>query len=333
MSTKEKRTNPFKSIYQICNSGNSKEKLKRLPDFPRYIDIELTNTCNFRCLMCPTGNFSQRRKKGLMKNEVYYEILNNIRERKTPIRFIRWGEPTMHPKLVKYISIAKKEGILCHINTNGSLLNEDNIAELIDAGLDSIKFSFQGVDAKSYSEMRNIDYYNELIEVIKLFYEIRGDREKPYIHVSTTITYEDGKTVRQFKSELGKITDLVTVGRTVLDRIDIDSVKLGKEEIETIKILKKKESVVKKHPECPEVFDKLSVNWDGTVSACCSDYDKKMVVGDIRFQSLKEIWRCEKLNLYREMLADMRHDELDLCKTCYDYHGLQTPGLQNIKSD
>lgn len=325
-----RRTNPFKSIYQICNSGNSEEKLANLPSFPRYIDIELTNSCNFRCLMCPTGNFSQRRKKGFMKDEVYYEILNNIRQNKTPVRFIRWGEPTMHPKLINYISIAKKEGILCHINTNGSFLNDDNIAELIDAGLDSIKFSFQGVDAKSYSEMRNIDYYNELIEVIKLFYGIRGDREKPYIHVSTTVTYEDTKTIRQFKAELMKITDLVTVGRTVLEHIDIEKTRLGKEEVDTIKWLKEQESVVKKHPECPEVFDKMSINWDGTVSACCSDYDNKMVVGDIRVQSLKEIWNCKKMNQYREMLANMQHDKLELCKTCYDYHGLQTPGLQNL---
>ena len=324
------RTNPFKSIYQMCNCGNSKEKLTNLISFPRYIDIELTNSCNFRCLMCPTGNFSQRRKKGFMKDEVYYKIINDIREYKTPIRFIRWGEPTLHPELINYISIAKKEGSLCHINTNGSLLNDDNIAKLIDSGLDSIKFSFQGVDTKSYSEMRNIDYYNGLIEVIKLFYGIRGDREKPYIHVSTTVTYEDTKMIRQFKEELMKITDLVTVDRTVLEHINIEKTRLGKEDVNTIKWLKKRESVVKKHPECPEVFDKLSINWDGTVSACCSDYDNKMVIGDIRVQSPKEIWNCKKMNQYRKMLANMQHDKMELCKTCYDYHGLQTPGLQNL---
>jgi len=325
-----KRTNPFQPIYQICNAGNSKEKLKNLPSFPRSIDIELTNSCNFKCLMCPTGNLSQTRKTGFMNDEVYYEILNNIREYKTPIRFIRWGEPTMHPKLIQYISAAKKEEILCHINTNGSYLNKDNIVELIDSGLDSIKFSFQGVDAKSYSEMRNIDYYDELIAIIKLFHETRGDNKKPYIHVSTTVTYEDANTIRQFKDELIKITDLVTVGRTVLEHIDINETRLGKEEMDTIKWLKEQESVVKKHPECPEVFDKLSINWDGSVSACCFDHDNKMTIGDIRVQSLKEIWNSCKINKYREALAEMQHDKFELCKSCYDYHGLETPGLQNL---
>lgn len=331
MTNRNLRSNPFKSIYQACNEGNSRDKLLNLPDFPRYIDVELTNTCNFKCLMCPTGNFSQERKKGLMQDEVYFEIMNNIRLRKTPLRFIRWGEPTLHPRFINYISMAKKEGITCHINTNGSLLNREKITELIDTELDSIKFSFQGVDAKSYSEMRNIDFYPDLIEVIELFHSIRGDRAKPYIHVSTTVTYEDAKTIQRFIAEVEKITDLVTVGRTVLERINIEKTKLSQKDVDVIKWLKKQESVVKKRPECPEVFDKLSINWDGSVSACCSDYDNKMIIGDIKSQSLEEIWNSKKMHHYREMLSKMQYDKLELCKTCYDYHGLQTPGIQNLK--
>lgn len=324
------RKNPFKLIYQACNAGKSREKLANLPAFPRYVDVELTNTCNLRCLMCPTGNFSQKREAGFMTDEVYDEIIRNIREHKTPVRFVRWGEPTMHPRLAYNISILKKEGILSHVNTNGSLLNETSILALIDAGLDSIKFSFQGVDAKSYSEMRNIDSFEELVQLIELFHGMRGDRERPYIHASTTVTYESSEAIKGFKMRLMNITDLVTVGRTVLEHIDIDKVRLEKEEIDNLRRLKEQETVVKKHPECPEVFDKLSINWDGTVSACCSDYDNKMTVGDIRTQSLKEIWNSEKLNSYRGILADMKHGSLELCRTCYDYHGLQTPGLQNL---
>lgn len=317
------RINPFGSIYQICNSGNSQDKFNHLAEFPRCIDIELTNICNFKCLMCFTGNGSQMREKGFMSDKVFSRILEEIIPRKTPVRFIRWGEPTLHPKLIDYISEIKKHDILCHINTSGSLLTTDKIRKLIDIGLDSIKFSFQGADAKSYSEMRNIDYYDRLVAIVKLFFEIRGRRKKPFIHVSTTVTYEDARMIQRFKSKLGKITDLVTVGRTVLDRIDLKKTKLGEREVETIRRLKEKESVVKKHPRCPEVFDKLSINWDGAVSACCEDYDNLMIVGDIREQSLKDIWRSEKMNRYRIILARGQHDQLPLCRTCYDYQGLQ----------
>ncbi len=137
-----KRENPFQSIYNNCNSGDPAKKLRNLKDFPSYIDIELTNNCNYKCLMCPTGTGIVKRKKGYMAEETYNLILEQIKEYKTPLRFIRWGEPTLHKNFIKYIRRAKEMGIMCHVNTNGTVLNEKGYKELVDIGLDSIKFSF-----------------------------------------------------------------------------------------------------------------------------------------------------------------------------------------------
>ncbi len=319
------RTNPFQKIYDICNSGNSREKLKNLPEFPRYMDIELTNTCNFRCLMCPTGVMSQKRKTGFMSDETFYKILDEIKIYKTPLRFILWGEPTLHPKLIDYLTAAKSHGIISHLNTNASRMDDDLISKLLNIPLDSIKFSFQGVDKKSYLEMRNVDFYDELISVIKKFSALRGERELPYMHVSTTITYESDEQVKRFRDDVSPYVEKVGVGRTVLSHIDIDKTKLKEDDKKTLLSLKEKESVIKVHPECPEVFDKLSICWDGKVSACCGDYDNMMIVGDLEKQTLKEIWSSDKLNRYRVILADMRHDEIELCKECYDQPDLKEP--------
>jgi radical SAM protein with 4Fe4S-binding SPASM domain len=325
------RTNPLKPIYEVCNQGNSVRKFENLPGFPAYLDLELTNTCNFRCLMCPTGNLTQRRNTGFMEDSVYYKILDEIKEHKTPIRFIRWGEPTSHPKLVEFIRAAKEFGVICHLNTNGSLLDEQKIDELLRIPLDSIKFSLQGVDRKSYREMRNIDFFDELMNTIKLFYKKRGECEFPFIHVSTTVTYETLEQIGKFREKSSEFSDLVTVGKTVLEgRIHMDEVRLGDKEKEVLKHLISQESLTREHPECPEVFDKLSINWDGTLTACCTDYDNKMLLGDIRTSPIKKVWHSKKLDEYRTILAEMRHDELDLCKHCFDYMSIQTPGLQGI---
>tara|TARA_B100000315_G_scaffold73343_1_gene66935 strand:- start:1876 stop:2676 length:801 start_codon:yes stop_codon:yes gene_type:complete len=266
-----------------------------------------------------------------MEDSIYYKILDEIKEHKTPIRFIRWGEPTSHPNLLEFVRAAKEFGVMCHLNTNGSLLDEQKIDELLRIPIDSIKFSFQGVDRNSYQEMRNIDFFDELLSIIKMFYKKRGRRKFPFIHVSTTVTYETLGQVEKFREELIKFSDLVTIGRTVLEgRIHMDEVRLGKEEKELLKHLISQESLVREHPECPEVFNKLSINWDGTLTACCEDYDNKMLLGDIRKSSIKKIWRSKKLNEYRATLAAMRHDELELCKNCFDYMGIQTPGLQEV---
>jgi MoaA/NifB/PqqE/SkfB family radical SAM enzyme len=118
--------------------------------------------------MCPTGTGVSIREKGFISDDTFRNIINSIKGREIGIRFIRWGEPTLHQKLIEYIKEIKNEGHLCHINTNGMLLNDRLIYELINSGLDSIKFSFQGVDEKSYNEMRQGGGFNKLIETIKV---------------------------------------------------------------------------------------------------------------------------------------------------------------------
>ncbi|MBV4421994.1 radical SAM/SPASM domain-containing protein [Clostridium tyrobutyricum] len=326
-----KRNNPFKKIYQLCDTGDSLSKKNNIPRIPRYIDIELTNYCNYNCFMCPVGTGMMKRQQGFMSDNTYNIILNQIKDYKIPIRFIRWGEPTLHKKFIEYIIEAKKLGIICHFNTNGTLLTEEDIKQLIEIELDSIKFSFQGVDEKSYSEMRNSNYYNSLLDKIKLVHKMRGNKQFPYIHVASTITYETKNQINDFKKNIQEYCDLVTIGRTVLEHIDIDKVKLSLDKKDMLKELKTKESVIKKHYNCcPEIFDKLSINWNGDVTACCRDYDNKMLVGNINESSLIDIWNSDKINSFRKILGENKYDKLELCKTCYDYMALETDNLQEI---
>lgn len=324
------RKNPFKPLYEMCNAGNSREKFASLPRFPRFIDVEMTNTCNFRCLMCPTGNHSMTRKSGFMSKEVFYRILDQVAPHKTPLRFIMWGEPTLHPDLLEFLSAAHAHGVMTHLNSNGSKMDRAFIEKLIASGLDSIKFSFQGVDKKSYAEMRNTDFFLQLVEVIRLFREVRGNRDRPYLHVSTSITYETKEQVRDFRELMADLADEVSIGRTVFHNAELNAVRLRPAEMEMLKQLKDQESVVHEHPECPEVYDKMSINWDGTVLACCDDPNSEMALGSVMSSTIGDLWLSDQLNFYREMLADMRHDELPRCKTCFDYQSLTIPGLQSV---
>jgi radical SAM protein with 4Fe4S-binding SPASM domain len=269
---------------------------EKLP-FPRMLDIELTNRCNFRCVMCPTGQKTVKRQTGDMSFELYLQILEEAVRWNSPIRFIRWGEPMLYDKLTDAIIEAKTLDIICHINTNGSIIDDDWNDFFVKVGLDSIKFSFQGVSKTGYEHMRNSTKFHKLVHNIKKLHDLREyyQADAPFIQVGTTITNESESAVKQFLAMLDNCTDAVYVGTTrdlqVPSRTD-------------------------QFCECPEVFDKLSINWDGSVSACCGDYDNFTIIGNLNEQTLEEIWNGEPLAKMRAMLLDYRHYENHLCARC-----------------
>jgi len=130
-------SNPFQKIYQ---SDEFKGVLTHKPaKFPYIVDIELTNHCNLHCVFC--GQRTMTRHKGFMSKELFEKVVNECAKHKTPIRLIRWGEPFLHPEIMKFCEYAKSKGVPVHITTNGTLI-KDKIPEICQF-VDSIIFSFQ----------------------------------------------------------------------------------------------------------------------------------------------------------------------------------------------
>jgi radical SAM protein with 4Fe4S-binding SPASM domain len=311
--------NPFDPLYAQCNAGTNADKYASLPDLPRLIDVEVTNSCNFRCLMCPTGNHQMTRASGFMSRDTFAAL--NRQCYGTGLRFIGWGEPLLHPDIVDFIRDATAWGNPTHLNTNGSKIDRAMAHALVRAGLGSIKFSFQGADRASYAEMRNTDFFDALAGAVARMHLARGDNPLPYIHVSTTTTHEDDRTIERFRERFGRLADRVTVGRTVFAHLDLNAVRLRPDERARLETFMEYEPDGLEHPRpCPEVNDKLTVQWDGSVRVCCNDFDGATDLGNIDATPLKAIWRAKQIEDYRKTLAEDRY-EGPLCSVCFDYMG------------
>ncbi len=292
-----KRKNPFREIYDKDLEG----------DFPNFVDIELTNHCNLNCIFCSRN--IMKREKGYMEDQTFKKIIDECAIHNTPVRFIRWGEPISHPKIIEFCKYVKSKNLLLHITTNGILLSKKITNQLIEIGVDSIIFSFQGSTKERYEIMRNTDKYDTLRRNIKRLNKYRGD--KPYIQITSTMLNDTEKNIKRFTKYWEKYSDLITTGRTNMSRLSDNIPKNAK------------------YLPCIEVLQKLSVDWDGKVTACCGDYDNLMTIGDINEKSLYDIWNNNQLlDSYRTILKDMKHKSLTLCSKCY-------PAYENIndKSD
>ena len=274
-----------------------REKDETLGPFPKLIDIELTNRCNYTCVMCPTGQGRVERAKGDMSEHTLLKVLDEAADHGTAIRYIRWGEPMLSPLLDTAIIETRQRGLICHINTNGSLLDTEWAHFFVFSGLDSIKFSFQGVDERTYRLMRNSVGYRDLLSKIKMLHDFREHMraDNPFIQIGTTVTTEPDSVIETFKAEVDSICDALYIGKTRDLRVETPS---------------------SSYCECPEVFNKLSVNWDGSVTACCGDYDNFMLIGNLESQSLEEIWNGKPLQEIRQKLIEYRHGDYYLCSRC-----------------
>ena len=312
--------NPFAPLYRHCNTGTNEAKRDFLPEFPRLIDVEVTNACNFRCLMCPTGNHAMTRASGFMEARTMHALVEQCPPY-TGIRFIGWGEPTLHPMFADYIGYAGGAKLLTHVNTNGS--NPDAIEDAITGGLDSLKFSFQGVDRASYAEMRNTDYFDGLLLAVHSADDVRQTfgELRPFIHVSTTTTYETPEQIEAFRAMFEPIADMVTVGKTIFSHMDMNAVRLRPDEMARLERLRVFEPELSHPVPCPEVNDKLTVQWDGSVRVCCNDFDGQTNLGNVNDTPLHEIWRHKVIEDYRGRLAQGEYSG-PLCGQCWDYQGL-----------
>lgn len=321
MTMKENRIPPLRRFYEVIDNGTAASKIEMLPSFPRILEMEITNHCNFHCLMCKTGTGICQRERGYMTLEVFRKILREINSRDIAMKFVGQGEPMLHPQAIEMIRAASACGIVCHLTTNGSLLTEENIESLICSGLSSIKFSFQGVDAKGYQEMRLRDDFEALYQRIALFYKMRGNRDGPFISVCTSVTDETPEQIRIFRERFAPICDQVEVGLTTLEFIDAEKIQNQQTKERFLQIQEKQMLNKVRYPCCNQVFDILAVHWNGDVTACCADTDNEMILGNLSEHSLEYFWNCEREQEFRRILSHGGYDNLPLCRHCYDFMG------------
>lgn len=316
------RVNELKTIYQTIDSGTAEEKMAKLPVFPKIIEFEITNHCNFNCIMCPTGIGASKRERGYMTDDVFNRVIDEISRHSIALKFVGQGESLLHPRAIDYIVEAKKRGIITHLTTNGSLLTEAMMRRLVETqALDSIKFSFQGIDAQGYEILRQKDGFDDLLKKIELLYEIRGKKDKPYITIGTSITNETRDMIDNFIELAQKVCDRVEVGITNLETSELSLVKNEKDREKLIKLRSSQETKKKRYVCCPQVFDTITVRWNGDITACCGDIHGLLTLGNINETSISECWNGEKECAYRRLLAEHRYEEIEACKNCYDVYG------------
>lgn len=248
---------------------------------PYVIHIDPCDTCNFHCKFCPSGNLELMKKTngrghGPIDFDVYCSIIDSLKEFPDPIRVIRLykeGEPLLHPRFAELVSYARASPKVQRVDTttNASLLTRDRSLAIIEAGLNRINISVEGINATQYREFSGHKmHYEEFVDNIAFFYDHRKQCEMN-IKINGDILTEQQE--EEFYRTFGNITDGISVERTIDYWPKYKEMKVGYDESVSLLGGASREVQV-----CPYVFYEMCINSDGSYSLCRFDWNHAMMM-------------------------------------------------------
>ena len=240
------------------------------------VRVETTNSCNAACIMCPREKME--RLEGVMDMELFKSIVLQCRDLGANRIFLGgFGEPLLDPYLIERVRFVKNANMFVNFISNGSLWNANITETLISAGLDEVRFSFYGQNNEFYEKIHRGLSYNATRQNLHTLFEIRNNlgRKNPVALIYFLALEENRKMIESFRMEWEPIADFIEIWRP-------HNFGDGRN-FRNVDSTHKKETCGR-----PE-NGPLQFQYDGTLIPCCYDYDGKMILGDIRKQSIPEI--------------------------------------------
>lgn len=285
------------------------QDFKILTDFPLHLDIELTSVCNLRCEFC-FQNGLLNGPLGNMEMELFSNIIDEgVKKGLCAIKLQVRGEAFLHPKLFKCIQYAKTNGILdIQITTNGSLIDEKVSKKIFDSGLDGIIFSCDETHQESFKRLKSSHSYSPVESTIKSFLELRSKlgKTRPWVRLVTNTTNLDTSRLQALRESIREKfpdADVIAVNRHFNPRDDVDAfpdLRLNYD-----------------MKPCPYTMQRLAVFWNGDVTTCAWDYNNRFKLGNLKDNSIEEIWFSEKIDRMRKMHLAGQREMIPVCKHCH----------------
>ena len=262
---------------------------------PYVIYIDPSDTCNFRCKFCPSGNLELMKKTkgrghGPMDFGVYTRIIDSLMEFPDPVRVIRLykeGEPLVNSRFADMVAYAKASPRVQRVDTttNASLLTPERSLEIIDAGLDRLNISVEGMNAAQYWDFsgHKLDF-EKFVDNIAFFYDHKKQCEMNIKINGDILTPQQEE---EFYRTFGNITDGINVERTIEYWPKYNDMKV--EYDEGVSLLG---GMAREVQVCPYVFYEMCINSDGTYSMCRFDWNHAMILDHHVSQppTPKKIW-------------------------------------------
>ncbi|NQU58106.1 MAG: SPASM domain-containing protein, partial [Rhodospirillales bacterium] len=272
-------------------------------------NIELTNRCPFKCVMCARTN-NMTRSTGLMEFSVYKKVIDELvvanpkfAQKKKDLSLHGFGESLVHPEFDKFISYGVEKGIHIGLSMNPLMMTEPVSRRIIEASPSKLLISMDGHDDESFFKVRGIkNAFDKSKEHLLRFLDMNRENGKKILielhMIGFPLNNDSYEKMKDYWSTLDGIDIFTHREFSTFDGMADDVNELvGKKT--TFQAVDPNRKVT-----CRKPWWRMTVTWDGYVLPCCLDYDNKIVLGNVKDQTLEEIWNSPRMKeLRREFLS------------------------------
>ncbi len=265
-----------KLINRRINRYEYKRARPVLRSLPPEIYVEPTNLCQLRCALCPSGR-REIQPVGRMDMDTFRRVLDALGPTARRVHLYNWGEPFLHDDLPEMIRYAKRFGAETVVSTNLNRLGRETAEAIVDAGLDFLNASIDGVSQEVYESYRIAGDVSKALENLRVLCRVKEEKASRFPRVDWQFL-----VTAQNESEM---PEAERMARELGVRFHPKRMRVGLSEFDTTpgaeaakaddRWIPKNEAFNRYKPRkrrreiCKSLWDRVVISWRGWVAPCC----------------------------------------------------------------
>jgi radical SAM protein with 4Fe4S-binding SPASM domain len=296
---------------------------------PVVYNIETTNACNMTCKMCPRTTMMTRpvvtideetftkvidqlkphskelweqwsdfvkreygiREDDMSENHFFLHIIPKV------IQLHGYGDPLLDKHMARYVNILHKRGFHSYFSCNPANINMERTFEIMDAGVDYIKYSIESIDDETHKEIRgSASNFRGSFEKIKRVLNYKNIHSLHTVIVITMLDLNRSHQQKDFEMLLDAFK-----GLDVYIYLKSEDQQWYRKDFHGTKSIHWSELC--KHP-----WMTMTIKSNGDATMCMEDFNNEIIFGNIKETSLYDIWNGEKYMRFRKDHFDINPD-------------------------
>jgi len=299
------------------------DEYREVAEYPKNALIEVTNSCNHKCVFCKSSN--QLRRATYLDLSVFRRFVEEAAELGLEeVGLYGTGEPFMVKNIHEFIGAAKTAGVRrVYLTSNGALATRDRVKKCVEAGLDSIKFSINAGNAQDYYLIHGSDDFDTVLENVVGIHEWVQAENIPLQMLGSCVAVPSlGHIHEEHRQHFAPYFEDIQYVIASSQGGQAFDISLHTDDLSAVfdrNMFQANDGAVS---PCSMLWNRYHLTAEGYLTACCVDYDLNLAFGELSSASLADAWNNEKIKSLRRKHIEGKL-EGTICDQC----------IRNKKSD